>query len=473
MFSAFKRRLYLRASILPLAIAGPALAQDATSVDATQGAARSQDAAATPVVTLPPVVAVQPPTVASPVKKRKTSTSAATTQSVPTTPSPPAPTAEAIASGAEVPPFQPALVLGAPGTLIVVDDAFVPVTVATERDVLGEGGANISDAVDQRPGISSSNFAPGASRPIIRGLDTYRVRVQENGIGSHDVSALSEDHAVPIDPFGADQVEVIRGPATLRYGSQAIGGVVAVENGRVPTYVPKNGFEGTIKGDLSSVDDGRNGAFKAKAGANGVVVHADGFQRRAEDYDTPDGTQFNSFVEAEGGAIGGSFVGRDGYIGVAISRYQSLYGIPGEEAAELMPRIDLEQDRIQARGEWRVGSYGVEAMRFWFGASDYEHSEIVDEGEGDEVGSLFTNDEIEGRFEVQHLPFMTSLGQFRGAAGIQIIDRETRGQSFEGDSLLEPAETQSIAAFLFEELDISSVLTLQAAARIEHTDIDG
>ncbi|MDX2288014.1 MAG: TonB-dependent receptor [Hyphomicrobiaceae bacterium] len=360
-----------------------------------------------------------------------------------------------------------------PGTLIVVDDAFVPVTVATSRDVLSEGGNTIADALDKRPGISSSTFAPGASRPIVRGLDTYRVRVQENGIGTADVSALSEDHAVPIDPFAAEQVEVIRGPATLRYGSQAIGGVVAVENGRIPTFVPKHGVSAQMKGDFSSVDEGRNGAFKATAGAAGVVVHGDGFTRRSQDYDTPRGGQFNSFIEAEGGGAGLSFIGSDGFVGVAISRYQSFYGIPGEEAAELLPRIDLEQNKVQARGEWRVGGLGIQALRFWFGASEYAHNEVVDEGEGDEIGSRFTNDEVEGRIELQHVPIITTLGQLRGAIGAQIVDRQTRGQSFEGDSLLAPAETQSIAAFWFEELDVTSALTLQAATRIEHTEIDG
>ena len=359
------------------------------------------------------------------------------------------------------------------GSLIVVDDAFVPVTVFPARDIQADSGASIADALARRPGIVGSTFAPGASRPIIRGLDSYRVRVQENGIGSHDVSALSEDHAVPIDPFAANQVEVIRGPATLRYGSQAIGGVVAVENGRIPTFVPKGGFTAEIKGDATSVDEGRNGAFRATAGSSGVVVHADGFRRRTQDYDTPRGRQFNSFVEADGGAVGASFVGDQGFIGVSLSRHQSFYGIPGEEALELRPRIDLEQDKVQARGEWRVGGLGVEAVRFWFGASEYAHNEVVDEGEGDEIGSRFTSEAYETRLEVQHIPFASSLGELRGAIGVQVVDANMRGRSFEGDSLLAPAQTQSVAAFWFEELDLTRQLTLQAALRLEKTEVEG
>lgn len=362
--------------------------------------------------------------------------------------------------------------------LVVVDDAFVPVTIVTEREIIAQQGATIADALDVKPGISASSFAAGASRPIIRGLDNYRVRVQENGIGSHDVSALSEDHAVPIDPFSADSVEVVRGPATLRYGSQAIGGVVAVENQRIPTFMPRNGFSGEIKGGLTSVDEGRDGAFKATAGVNGIVVHADGFKRNADDYDTPKGRQANSFVESEGLAAGTSYIWANGFIGVSISRIESVYGIPGEEAAEgVNPRIDLVQDKVQAKGEWRVQGSGVDAIRFWFGASDYEHDELAihDPAHDNEfeVGSHFTNKEQEARVEIQHLPVATMFGEMTGAVGVHWGNRKTRGQSFEGESLLEPAHTRSLAGFWFEELDLTQRLRLQAAARIEHTKVDG
>jgi len=377
-----------------------------------------------------------------------------------------------------------------PGMLIVVDDAFAPVTVATEHEILAQQGATLTDTLQRKPGITGTTFAPGANRPIIRGLDSYRVRVQENGIGSHDVSAISEDHAVPIDPFTADRAEVVRGPATLRYGSGAIGGVVAVENQRIPTFMPPNGFSGEIKGGLTSVDDGRDGAFRATAGSGGVVVHADAFKRASEDYDTPHGVQRNSFVDSEGFGVGASRVWATGFLGISVSRIESLYGVPGEEADEgVDPRIDLSQQKIQARGEWRPGTYGVDAVRFWFGASDYAHNELAmhhheddagaghhhdeEEAEGFEVGSRFTNREQEGRVEAQHVPLLTQLGEMTGAVGVQIGHRKTRGQSFEGESLLEPARTSSVAAFWFEQLRTSARLRYEAALRIERTAVDG
>ena len=364
-----------------------------------------------------------------------------------------------------------------PGILIVADDTFVPVTVATEREVLTNRGSTITDTLQQKPGIIGSNFSAGANRPIIRGLDNARVRIQENGIGTHDVSTLSEDHAVPVDPNAVRRIEVIRGPATLRYGSQAIGGVVSVENNRIPSFVPKNGFSAEVKGGLSSVDHGRDGSFSVTAGAGGIVVHADAFARRADDYDTPKGVQPNTFVDSEGFSFGLSTVWNSGFIGVSFTRFNSLYGIPGEEAIEARPRIDLEQDKIHAKGEFRVRDYGIDAIRFWFGASDYAHNEVIFEEDDarDIIGTRFTNRETEARVELEHLPVATSAGQLRGAIGIQGGQRKTRGFGVEEpvDGLLDPAKTRSIAGFAFEELQVNSRLRFQAAGRVERTKVDG
>jgi iron complex outermembrane receptor protein len=353
------------------------------------------------------------------------------------------------------------------------EDAFVPITVVPSSDIVSTPGANLADSLQYRPGITGSNFAAGANRPVIRGLDNYRVRVQENGIGSHDVSALSEDHAVPIDPFSADRIEVVRGPATLRYGSQAIGGVVNASNDRIPEIIPPRGSSVETRGGLNSVDRGSDGAFKVTAGAGKFAVHADAFERHAGDYDTPAGKQFNTFVDSSGFAVGASAVGLDGFFGVAFSRYNSLYGIPGKDAIDARTRIDMQQDKIQSRGEWRVRDYGIEAIRFWFGSSDYAHNEIGFEAGPPEIGSRFTNKENEGRIEIQHLPVKTAFGVLTGAVGTQFGQRKLVATSFEGDSLLEPARTNNIAAFWFEELQVTKRLRLQAAARIEQTRVDG
>jgi iron complex outermembrane recepter protein len=419
-------------------------------------AAEAQDAPA--VQELPPVEV----TTSSPVAK----------------PKPPAKKTHAAVSATQsaVPAADPVAV--PPGT-VLDDHPFVAVTTVTENELAATGGATLTDTLANKPGIAATSFAPGANRPIIRGLDSYRIRTQENGIGTHDVAAISEDHAVPIDPNSADRVEVVRGPATLRYGSQAIGGVVSVENERIPTFLPGGGISGAIQGGMTSVDDGGDGAFKVTAGApNGIVVHADGFARQADDYETPRERELNSFVDSQGGAVGLSRVWSDGFVGVAFTHIESLYGIPGDEAREgVMPRIDMEQQKVLARGEWRVRDFGLEAVRFWFGASDYAHNELAihdpDVETAFEIGSRFTNKEQEARIELQHVPIGMAFGRLNGAVGAQWGNRDTRGQGFEGESLLEPAQTDSAAVFWFEELELTRSLRLQAAARVEHTNVDG
>lgn len=415
-------------------------------------------------VELPAVVVTTPSPVAKPKKAKRSAPPATAPASGETAAAPPVPT--------PVPDLQPL-----PGA-IVDDQAFVAVTVATQRELEANGGATITDTLQLKPGIAGTTFAPGADRPIIRGLDSYRVRTQENGIGTHDVAAISEDHAIPIDPLAADRVEVVRGPATLRYGSQAIGGVVSVENERIPTFIPRGGFTDRILGGYSSVDDAADGAVSATAGSGGFAIHADTFKRDADDYASPRGTVLNSFVESEGASLGASLIGTDGFLGVSYTRFASLYGIPGEEAEEgVVPRIDMVQDKVQAKGEWRVRGSGIDTVRFWFGASDYEHGEFAIHDPATEtefeLGSRFTNKEQEARVEIQHLPVATTLGALTGAVGIHVDNRKTRGESFEGDSLMEPAHTQSAALFWFEELALTQALRLQAATRVERTTVDG
>ena len=396
------------------------------------------------------------------------------------TPSPVAPSRPAL------PPTISASTVPA-GTTVVIDDSFSSVTVIPEQDVLSNPGATITDSLDQKPGIWGTTFAPGANRPIVRGLDTYRVRVQFDGIGTHDVSDLSEDHAVPVEPHSAERIEVVRGPATLRYGSQAIGGVVNIKSNRIPMFVPPKGWLGEAKGGLSSVDNGRDGAFSVTAGSQGFVVHVDGFRRLSEDYDTPRGRVENSFVDNSGLGVGLSYVWSKGFIGISFSRVKSLYGIPGaeeehgdddddhDEEHSHKPVIDLEQKRVQVKGEWRIRSQGIQAFRMWLGWTDYVHDEVIeDEGET-LVGTRFTNKAFEGRFEVQHLPILTGLGLLRGAIGFHAGTNKKRGFAVDEpvDGLLEPARTVTVAGFLFEELQLSQKLRLQGAVRIERTTVDG
>ncbi len=385
----------------------------------------------------------------------------------------------------------PGVVVEAASPLETSDDGtFFPVTIVSQDELESGAPRSLGDVLFTKPGITSSTFASGASRPIIRGLDNFRVRIQENGIGVHDVSALSEDHGVPIDPLAQQKIEVVRGPATLRWGSQAIGGVVNATNNRIPDAIPNGKFyRFESKGAYSSVDEGGEGALIIEGGSGNFAFHGDLYKRRGSDYDTPKGTQENTSFDSEGGALGASLVFEDGYIGVSYSRFSSLYFIPGEEAVERDLRIDLEQTKITSKGEYRPRNSFVSAMKYWFGYTDYEHDEIGrghgheeeeeehEEGEEEEggelsIGSTFINKQYEARAEILHKPFPTAFGNMKGAVGVQYGFRDL-GAAGEGGELLAPNETNSIAAYIFEEFQATEKLKIQLAGRVETVDIEG
>jgi iron complex outermembrane receptor protein len=394
-----------------------------------------------------------------------------------TTPSPvrrPAQPAPAPAATTPAPAPAPAAAEPAPpaSSQIPAEPSFVAETVMTGTELAAQPYAQLGDALGEKPGIAATAFAPGASRPIIRGLSGFRVGITENGLSTGDVSALSDDHAIPVDPNSARQVEVVRGPATLRYGSQAIGGVVNSINNRIPEAIPPKGYSAETQGGLSSVDSGRNGSALVEAGAGNWVMHADAFKRISEDYAIPGGTQPNTSVNSEGYALGGSYVFKDGFLGVAFTSFDSTYFIPGIAAAEEKNHIVLNQTKVMSKGEWRLNDMGLEAIRFSFGASDYKHDEVNGLGAAAVIGSTFLNKLYEARIEAQLQPIQTGLGELRGAIGTQGYDRRLSAAGEDG-ILLPPSHTQSIAAFIFEELQLSKKLRFQAAARVENDNVDG
>ncbi|MER2248467.1 TonB-dependent receptor, partial [Methylorubrum podarium] len=352
------------------------------------------------------------------------------------------------------------------GVLPVVTNTFSPVTVIPQERIARDQPRTLGDALFDQPGISSSTYAPGAaSRPIIRGLDNARVRIQENGIVNGGVSDLGEDHAVPVNPLNAGRIEVIRGPATLRYGSGAIGGVVSAENNQVPTFIPARGVTGQVTTGYTTVDNGRLGAASVDAGADGIAVHADGFKTATDSYAIPGGIQRNSATESQGGSVGISAIGDRGFVGLSFSHYDAIYQIPGGEAEEARTRLTPNQDRLLARGEYRPLNGPFEVLRFWAGGSVYRHEEIgIGEDGIDGVQAIFKNREVEARFEAQHVPVVTALGTLTGAVGVQAGRRVLNSQL---ESFLPPTESRMLAGYLFEELAVGGGLRFQAAGRIE------
>ncbi|MFZ5638223.1 MAG: TonB-dependent receptor [Pseudomonadota bacterium] len=296
-----------------------------------------------------------------------------------------------------------------------------PVDVLAGEALDQAKSATLGETLDGLPGVQTSNFGAGVGRPILRGLDGPRVGVLSGGLGSQDVSTISQDHATAIEPFLADQIEVLKGPATLLYGSGAIGGVVNIVDGRIAERALDDTVSGRAELRFDSVDRGRTAMARVDAsGANGaLVLHADGVHRDKDDYDTPDGEQRNSFVETRTGALGVSWVGADGFLGVSASRYDNRYGNPGEPgdpvAGEPGVSLDMLQNRFEVKAGVNRDFWIFDGLRFGFANTGYEHTEF----EGDEVGTRFVNDADEGRLEITHRAF----GAWTGAIGLQSGDR--------------------------------------------------
>jgi iron complex outermembrane receptor protein len=341
-------------------------------------------------------------------------------------------------------------------------DRFATIVQQIPRsEILSSGGANLADALRGTPGVAGTGFAAGASRPVIRGMDAQRVKVVENGLSSSDVSDVGPDHGTPIDPLAAQAIEVVRGAATLRYGSQAIGGVVNAFNNRVPMH-RVDGVSGEATAAYSSAASTGEGSALVDAGAGNLAVHMDAFGRRASDYDTPLGKQSNSFFRGDGYSAGASyFFDGDSRVGGSYTRYEAKYGIPAEDTF-----IRMHQDKGTFGSSLKLNAGALETINVDASYADYTHSEI--DPAGPTVESTFNNREWDGRAEAT----FGQIGVLSGAAlGLQLQDRKFDALG-EGADYLLPTHTRSAAGFIFAEAPIGP-LQFQGALRVETSRIDG
>lgn len=328
-------------------------------------------------------------------------------------------------------------------------EALQPVSVLADEALLRERDTSLGRTLAGEPGISSADFGAGVGRPVIRGLSGARVRVQENGLSSADVSTLSVDHAVTLDPAGARRIEVLKGPATLLYGSGAIGGVVNAVTDRVPRAAPTRltGSADLMLGD--DTDDARHARLEATGGAGPLAWNLLGGHARSDDYFADDNRRIdNSFAETDTYSGGLSWTGGRGYLGAAVSGFDRDYGIPAEDAA-----IAMTQDRLDVAGELMDPMAGFERLSVAAAYTDYLHSE------GGEA--FFDNEESELRLELVHGP----AAGWRGALGLQATDRDFRAYG-EEESFVPATDTRAVGLFAVEERPLGA-WTLQLGGRIE------
>jgi len=367
------------------------------------------------------------------------------------------------------------------------------VTILTEDNLKLQTAPTLGDTLATQPGIGGSDFTAGASRPVIRGQADNRVRVLNNGTEVFDVSNLSPDHAPSVSTLLSQSIEVVRGPATILYGSGAIGGVVNVTDNLIPVEQPAERLSGEVDGRFDSVDLERSGAMALTLSPfQHFVIHAEGSILRTDDRSIPGfaldqriraeltpeqrhdngfggnpfGTVPNTFVKTKDFGIGASYVWNKGYIGASYSRFQSEYGVPDDPEVD-EPGVPPERVHLNVRkDQYNVRSSIIDPLP-WFSVAnlkfvytDYKHDEI----DNNTVGATFKTHGVDSRIELVHQP----IGPFEGSIGSQVFYKAL--SVLGGAAFLQPTENLAVAGFIFEEVKLAPV-RLQFGARVERDSV--
>ncbi|UIJ76271.1 MULTISPECIES: zinc piracy TonB-dependent receptor ZnuD [unclassified Acinetobacter] len=376
---------------------------------------------------------------------------------------------------------------------------------------LAQGGVTIGDAIAGQPGVYSNQFGAGSSRPVIRGQDGPRVKVLEHASETADVSTLSPDHAVTVDPILAKQVEVIRGPSTLLYAAGTVGGLVNVTDQKIPTQMPENGLEGQVGLRYNSGSDEK----LASAGVTAALgeqfaIRVEGSKRKANDYIAPnyfhdhDGELEkerrvgNTFAEGQNVSVGASWIHDRGFAGLSYSNRQDQYGLPGHsheyeschphddhlhcdghdnhghtdehdhsahdehdhdhDAAG--PWVDLKSERYDFRTELANPFAGFQKLRAHASYTDYQHDEI----EGDTAATTFKSQGYDGRLELVHNP----IADWEGVIGAQYNQQKLNISGEE--SLMNPNKTQKWSVFGLEHKQFGD-FHVELGARVDQQKI--
>lgn len=340
--------------------------------------------------------------------------------------------------------------------------------VLAGEDLHNKVGGSLGETLSHELGVSASAFGAGASRPIIRGLEGSRVKVLENGMGVSDISGLSNDHAVATDGPTARQIEILRGPAALLYGSGAIGGLVNVVNDRIPTTV-QGAPTGELEGRYGSVDRSGTGSLSVDGGQGPWAMHVDASARDAGDYripgsrfsdgaaDADGGTLRHSFNRQHSAGVGGAYVGDWGFVGASASAIGNDYGVPTLDASQ----ISMQQRRYDIDSLVKEPFAGFENFKFKSGYTDYKHSELDLDGVAQ---TKFTNRSLETRLEMSHKP----AAGWRGTFGMQTENTNFAALNASDNSPDTVPATRSTARalFLVEEHKLGE-LDFNAGARYE------
>lgn len=377
-------------------------------------------------------------------------------------------------------------------------DILAGTSIVSSEELARDLRPTIGETLSRQAGVSATSFGPNASRPVLRGFQGERVRILSDGIGSFDISNTSADHAVVINPLTADRIEVLRGPAALLFGSSAIGGVVNVIDSRIPRKVPSEAVHIDAVTTYGSAAEERSASARADlAVTDRLVVHVDGSYSKtgnlkiggyvlsddlrtqakaseeAEVQDLADlkGELPNSSARTWEIAGGAAYIGDGGSLGISVSRYDSLYGVPvrydihhddhaGEEGHESHAhevQLDVVQTRVDLRGEIKPKSGFIDAVRLRAGYADYQHNELEEDGV---IGTSFYHTGWEGRLDL----IQQDRAGWTGAIGAQALVRKLNiiGE----EKYLPKIKAEYLGLFTVQSLDLGA-LRAEAGGRIE------
>ncbi len=338
------------------------------------------------------------------------------------------------------------------------DQMVIPISILNGRELSLKRENTLAETLNSIPGVSNSSFGPSAGRPMIRGMDSDRIKILQNGVNNLDASNLSFDHGVSIDPLIIEQIDVIRGPATLLYGGGAVGGVVNAIDHRIP----KEKFEGiTGRGEVryGGANLEQSNAAVIDVGTGNFVMHLDAYNRdaknlripgdavsdkkKATNYTTDHGINklINSHSETQGGAVGASIIFERGYAGVSYAKHLMKYGSPLESAVS----IDMDNNRFDFASEIRDLGTFFDRAKFRAAYTDYIHKEIEDGS----INTTFKNQGVDGTFELGHQAILN----MKGVVGLQF--ENGKFQALGAEAFVPSSNTNSQSAYLYEELPIN------------------
>lgn len=334
-------------------------------------------------------------------------------------------------------------------------DAFQPTSVLSGQDLTKQLEGSLGATLENQPGLASRSFGPSPSRPVIRGLDGDRVQILQDGQRTGDLSSQSGDHGVSVNPASAERIEVVRGPATLLYGANAIGGLVNIITSEIPTR-PIQGTSGEVTFEAGTAAGEAAGAGQVQLGNGKFAVSIGGGGRRSGDFQTPLGKTSNSHSRNGFTSVGAAWTGDKAHVGASYGYDDTKYGIPVVEGGTLQLTPRRHALTVRAGAERLTGAF--EEYRATVAVRRYRHDEL----EGEEIGTTFENHTL----EVQAMGSHRVVGRLKGSLGGWVLDRAFDAT---GAEALSPAVDQrGFAAFGYEEVTWPHV-TLQFGARVDHT----